>query len=266
MTKEKSIAVVSMVRNDSFFADKWITYYGSQFGYDNLYLFVDGMDQKLPSLSKKINCFQVPHIEYKRAKGDRKRAQYISKFAQELFQNYQLVLAMDIDEFLVLDPNQKCSLKAYLSQEFNSSSLSALGLDVGQHPSLEQPIDLKKPFLSQRAYAQVSDRYTKPIVALKPLNWGSGFHRVKGKNYTIDSNLFLFHFGLVDYEHAKKNTQNNQLLSSGWKGHFDRRFQLYSNIETQQPHEADAFFKKARVLLSRRRKWFAWNKPAPSKR
>jgi hypothetical protein len=117
---------------------------GSQFGYDNLYLFVDGMDQKLPSLSKKINCFQVPHIEYKRAKGDRKRAQHISKFAQELFQNYQLVLAMDIDEFLVLDPNQKCSLKAYLSQEFNSSSLSALGLDVGQHPSLEQPIDLKK--------------------------------------------------------------------------------------------------------------------------
>ena len=191
MTKEKSIAVVSMVRNDSFFADKWITYYGSQFGYDNLYLFVDGMDQKLPSLSKKINCFQVPHIEYKRAKGDRKRAQHISKFAQELFQNYQLVLAMDIDEFLVLDPNQKCSLKAYLSQEFNSSSLSALGLDVGQHPSLEQPIDLKKPFLSQRAYAQVSDRYTKPIVALRPLNWGSGFHRVKGKNYTIDSNLFF---------------------------------------------------------------------------
>jgi len=45
MTKEKSIAVVSMVRNDSFFADKWITYYGSQFGYENLYLFVDGMDR-----------------------------------------------------------------------------------------------------------------------------------------------------------------------------------------------------------------------------
>jgi predicted metal-binding protein len=41
---------------------------------------------------------------------------------------------------------------------------------------------------------------------------------------------------------------------------------LYSNIERQQPHEADAFFKKARVLLSRHRKWFAWNKPAPLKR
>ena len=265
MTKEKSISVVSMVRNDSFFADKWITYYGSQFGYENLYLFVDGMDQKLPSRSKKINCYQIPHVEYKRAKGDRKRAQHISNFAQELFQNYQLVLAMDIDEFLVLDPNQQCSLTTYLSQGFKSSSLSALGLDVGQHPTLEQPIDLKKPFLTQRAYAQVSDRYTKPIVALKPLNWGSGFHRVKGKNYTIDANLFLFHFGLVDYERAKMNTQNNQLLSSGWKGHFDRRFQLFSDLETQLLHEGDSFFKKARALLSRNRKWFAWNKPSPLK-
>ena len=53
MTKEKSIAVVSMVRNDSFFADKWITYNGSQFGYDNLYLFVDGMDQNCLRFQKK---------------------------------------------------------------------------------------------------------------------------------------------------------------------------------------------------------------------
>ena len=123
MTKGKSIAVVSMVRNDRLFADKWITYYGSLFCYDNLYLFVDGMYQKLPSLSKKINCYHIPHVEYKRATGDRKRAQYISNFAQELFQNYQLVLAMDIDEFLVLDPNQQCSLTTYLSKEYKSSSL-----------------------------------------------------------------------------------------------------------------------------------------------
>ena len=34
---EKPIAVISMVRNDSFFANKWISYYGAQFGYQNLY-------------------------------------------------------------------------------------------------------------------------------------------------------------------------------------------------------------------------------------
>jgi len=44
-----------MVRNDTFFADKWISYYGAQLGYENLYLFVDGMEQPLPKEAKKIN-------------------------------------------------------------------------------------------------------------------------------------------------------------------------------------------------------------------
>ena len=265
MKKTKTIAVISMVRSDTFFADKWITYYGNQFGFENLYLFIDGLDQKLPSLSKKINYYQIPHVEYSRVKSDRKRSRYISKFACNLFIKYEIVLAMDIDEFLTVDPFQKISLKDYLSRDFKSSSLSALGLDVGQHPSIEKPIDLSKPFLSQRAFAQVSDRYTKPIITFKPLQWGSGFHRIKWKNFTIDNNLFLFHFGLVDLANAKKNIQNKQLLSLGWKGHFDRRFQLYEIIKTQNAQEGDYFFKKARIFFATKRKWYAWNKPAPLK-
>ncbi|MDA8947954.1 glycosyltransferase family 2 protein [Flavobacteriaceae bacterium] len=265
MIKRKPIAVISMVRNDTFFADKWIAYYGNQFGFEHLYLFIDGMDQKLPVLSRKINCYQIPHVEYSRAKGDRKRAQYISKYAATLFQKYEVVLAMDIDEFLVLDPATKLSLSEYLSQGFSSSSLSALGLDVGQHPEQEAAIDLKQPFLSQRAYAEVSDRYTKPVVALKPLQWGSGFHRIKGKNFTIDPHLFLFHFGLVDLVQVQENIQNEQLLSSGWKGHFERRFELYQSLKKDQPQEGDFFFKKARMFFAKQRKWYAWNKPAPLK-
>ncbi|MDB2327666.1 hypothetical protein OAM55_01070 [Flavobacteriaceae bacterium] len=263
MKSLKEIAVVSMVRNDTFFADKWISYYGNQFGFQNLFLFIDGMDQELPSLAAKINCFQIPHEELSRAKGDRKRVQHISKFAKSLFEKYQVVLAMDIDEFLVLDPDQNKSLLTYLSQDFKVHSLSALGLDVGQHPTLELPIDLSKSFLSQRSYAQVSDRYTKPVVALKPLNWGSGFHRVKGKNFTIDSHLFLFHFGLVDLDHATQSTQNEQLLSSGWEGHFKRRHQLYEALKSQSARDGDTFFKVARDYFKNHRKWYAWNKPAP---
>ena len=59
MKKKNSVAVISMVRNDTFFANKWIMYYGIKFGFKNLYLFVDGMDQKPPNLAQKINCFQT---------------------------------------------------------------------------------------------------------------------------------------------------------------------------------------------------------------
>ena len=42
---KKRIAAVSMCRNDSFFLERWISYYGNILGYKNLYLFIDGIDQ-----------------------------------------------------------------------------------------------------------------------------------------------------------------------------------------------------------------------------
>ena len=258
----KKIAVLSMVRNNEAFASKWIQYYGAQFGFNNLYLFIDGMDQKLPELAAEINCFKLPHYRYKRSKADRKRAKLISNFATQLFESYEVVLAMDIDEFLVLDPNINSNLKHYLSQKFNGSSLSALGIDVGQHPDLEQPINWDQPLLSQRAFAQVSDRYTKPIIAFKPLKWGSGFHRIKGKNFKIDANLYLFHLGLIDIDYTQDYIKKSALHDLGWGNHFERRKRLYTAIQTQKPLNTAVFFNQIRTYFSKHRKWYAWNKPA----
>ncbi len=52
-TKEKRIAVISMARNDKIFIQKWINYYGSEFGFENLYLILDGHDQNIPENSRK---------------------------------------------------------------------------------------------------------------------------------------------------------------------------------------------------------------------
>ena len=262
---KKRIAAVSMCRNDSFFSERWISYYGRRLGYKNLYLFIDGIDQRLPLRAEKINCFQISHIKFNRLKADRSRAKRISDFAKKLHKKYDVVLATDIDEFLVIDPNTGLKLKEYLSKNFISSSLSALGIDVAQHPTFEKSIDKNKPFLSQRKYAFVSDRYTKPIISLEPLNWGSGFHTVKGKDFTIDPNLFLFHFGLVDIKILKKKHKDNELIYLGWNNHFKRRYKLYEKIKNQIPVEADQLFEKAREYFKKNRKLIAWNKPSSLK-
>ena len=44
----KRIAVITMARNDEFFLSRWIEYYGRQFGTENLYIYLDGDDQKIP--------------------------------------------------------------------------------------------------------------------------------------------------------------------------------------------------------------------------
>jgi hypothetical protein len=41
----KKIAAITMARNDDFYLRKWVAYYGAQLGKENLYIFLDGLDQ-----------------------------------------------------------------------------------------------------------------------------------------------------------------------------------------------------------------------------
>ncbi len=257
-----NIAVISMARNDTFFIPKWIDYYGSHFGMKNLYLILDGHDQALPAQHKSMHIIQIAHKPMPRLKGDRYRARLVSEKARALFQQgYKSVIAMDIDEFLVLDPAAGGSLSEYLLRPAKTASRSALGLDVGQHLEEEEAINPDIPFLQQRKYAHVSARYTKAIVAHKPVTWGSGYHRVKGHNFHIDPNLYLFHFGMVDYAQCQRKTGNQELLKKGWSGHLDRRFQLFDLILSKDAVDGDPFFPKARRRQSLFRPVFALNKP-----
>lgn len=260
-TSSQKIGVVSMVRNDRFFIPKWIEYYGAQLGHENLYLILDGHDQDFPEDHETINVIRIPRQKLNRASGDRNRINVINYFVRALFFRYERIIAHDIDEFLVVDPNQQVPLADYLKRPVRSASLSALGLDVGQNLDLEQSIDPARPFLQQRSFAHVSARYTKAIVATRPLTWGSGFHRVRFKNFHIDPNLFLFHFGMVDYGISKEKMEDQSLVTAGWQGHLDRRYELFDLITKRTPVDGDTFFKQARRRQSLFRPLFAVNKP-----
>ncbi len=255
------IAVISMVKNSGFFAARWIRYYSHHLGYKNLFLVIDGHDQPLPEGYEQINVISLPGREQSRSGGDRNRARLVSYLARALFQRYDIVIAHDIDEFLVIDPAKNQSLTEYFRRPFRTASLSALGLDVGQHIEEEQPMDFTRPFLEQRSYAHVSARYTKAVVATRPLTWGSGFHRVKGKNFHIDPALYLFHFGMVDYNTSMDKLNDQSLLNAGWKGHLTRRYELFELIRRADAIDGDEFFDKARRRQSLFRPLYALNKP-----
>ena len=258
-------AVMTTVRNDSFFLPKWIQYYGDIFGYKNLFVILDGHDQTLPSCLNvaEVNFIRLPQKPSERTQGDRRRARVMSHFAHGLFLLFDSVLAMDVDEFLVVDPLVGQTLSEYLeSKQGKHATLSGLGLDVGQHMTKEGDIDLTKPFLSQRSYANINSRYTKPIVAYRPVTWGSGMHRVKGKNYHIDENLYLFHFGMLDYQAFIKQQGSKDLLKQGWEGHIKRRGKLFDLITDAEAQDWDKIIPVVRRDYQRRRYIFGWNKPS----
>lgn len=258
----KTIAAITMSRNDLFFLEKWIAYYGEKLGKENLYVFIDGEDQKTPQNSDEINLTVLSHKPMKRAEGDKFRINFINQFANSLFEKYDIVIGTDCDEFLVVEPKLKFSLREYLSSLSIFPAVSALGIDVGHHLEKESQLDTSKTILSQRKFALLSSRYTKPIILTKPSVWGSGFHRIKGHNFEIDKNLFLFHLGYCDAEILKEKWSDASRISGGWEKHLKRRAKTIDLVTRKKAKSGDKLILKARKIQTFCRPFFAWNKPS----
>lgn len=253
---------MTMVRHDNFFLSRWVAYYGAHLGKKNLFVYFDGEDQELPEDCKGVNLIIRQHRDMPVADGDRDRARFLSQEAAKRFEEgYQRVIGTDVDEFLVVDPALEMDLPEFLSQDFTGYSLSGLGVDVGQHLELEKVIDSNVGFLLQREYGFLNPRYTKTSVLLRPAVWGSGFHRVKGKNFTIAPGLYLFHFGSVDFERLRLRSDKAELISNGWSHHLMKRGRTIRIVSSHNAADWDRMIDKVRKMQQFCRPVFAWNKP-----
>lgn len=258
MQKLKKIAAITMARNDEFFLSRWVKYYGHELGNENLYIILDGTDQDAPKNANGTNIIKLPHTDMSRVTGDKYRIGKISDLANELFKTYDIVIGCDSDEFLIVDPNAKKSLREYLCESKYKTTVSGLGFDIGQNMKTEKPIDTSKPMLSQREYALLSTRYTKPVVLFQPARWGSGFHHVKGKNFHIDKNLYLLHFGAVDMNMLIKKAEKR---GADWVNHLRRRGNGTINAVTTKTAHGETHIKIARIMQRIFRPIYAIGKP-----
>lgn len=254
----KKIAAITMARNDEFFLSRWVKYYGRELGIKNLYIILDGTDQEAPKNARGANIIKMPHRDMSRAAGDKYRIGKISDIAADLFKKYDIVIGCDSDEFLIVDPGAKKSLREYLSEAKYKTNVSGLGLDIGQNMRTEKTLDRKKPMLAQREYALLSTRYTKPVVLFRPARWGSGFHHVKRHNFHIDKNLYLLHFGAVDMDMLIAKAAHR---GSDWINHLRRRGNGTINIVTNKHAHDETYIKIARVIQRICRPIYAPGKP-----
>ena len=259
MKKLKKIAAITMARDDEFFLSRWIAYYGKQFGTENLYILLDGTDQKEPSNVGNAHIIKLPHIPMSRATGDKYRIGKLSELASKLLKTYDIVIGCDSDEFLIVDPNTKKTLAQYLSDKKIKTSLSGLGLDIGQNLNCEGELDIDAPFLEQREYALLSTRYTKPVVKVTRAPWGSGFHSICHHNFHIDKNLYLLHFGAIDLKMLERKAAKR---GADWLNHLQRRGNGTINAVTNSKIKPEKWLRIARILQTYLRPIYALRKPA----
>ncbi len=258
----KKVCAITMARNDEFFLNRWIDYYGKQLGEENLYIFLDGEDQPIPKNAGRANVQHRTRVAEHVVAAEKRRLGFLSEVAAELLQRYDVVIGVDADEFLVVDPACGKTLAAYLSETEIHPSVSGLGMDVGQKLGEEDILDEARPFLAQREYALLSSRYTKPSVISKAVSWGSGFHRIKGHNFRIDRNLYLFHFGAVDFEMIQQRFLDKDRMATGREKHIKKRAKAIDIITNKKACVGDKWLSIARTLQTWIRPVYAWNKPS----
>ena len=261
----KKVAVITMARNDDFFLTSWINYYGRELGKENLYIYLDGEDQPIPKNADGVNVFHEKRVVEHVVSAEKRRLGFLSEVAKSLLKRYDIVIGVDADEFLIVDPIYGKTLVEYLSEININPSVSGLGIDVGQVLGKEKDLDPDLLFLDQREYALISSRYTKPSVIAKPVNWGSGFHRVKGHNFKIDPGLFLFHFGSVDYKMIQDRFLDKDRMATGREGHIKKRAKTIDIITNSKAKEDEKWLAIARTLQTLFRPIYALNKPSMAK-
>lgn len=258
----KKICAITMARNDEFFLNRWIQYYGAELGEENLFVYMDGVDQPIPEHAGKANVILQERIAEHVVAAEKRRLGFLSAVAADLLKTYDVVIGVDADEFLIVDPNCGKSLREYLSTIKIAPCVSGLGIDIGQHLQNEPTLDYEKPFLEQRGYAYLSSRYTKPSVITEAVQWGSGFHRVKGHNFHIDPNLYLFHFGSVDMEMIRMRFQDKDRMATGREKHIQKRAHTMHIITHTKALENECWLSFARLLQTCIRPIYALNKPS----
>ncbi|GHS98934.1 hypothetical protein FACS189421_08430 [Bacteroidia bacterium] len=260
----KRIAAIVMSRNDQFYLSKWIAYYGAQLGAENLYVYLDGLDQDAPPNAGRANIAKLDKTIVKLGKFEKWRARFLSDRAAELLATgYDLVIGTDSDEFLIADPKTGMGLREYLSSIKVRGSVSGLGLDVGQHLNDEWPLDKSRPIMDQRNYARINSRFTKANVLAPGNRWGWGFHRVRWRNFHINNNLYLLHFGNTDYDALLAKYHSADIIARGEQKHFKRaRLRIVTDVTMRRARDGDRVFWMARLIQRVCRPIYAWNKPS----
>jgi len=182
------IAVITDSVSDQYFFPHWTQYYGSLFGDQNLFI-----------VTYRNSVFQAQNlggvIRLPTSYNEDVRVGAIGGIIATLLSAYDLVVRVDTDEMLVVDPRVAPDLKAYLLSS-TEPYLTARGFDVVHTIGEAALVDGR--ILSQRAFAYPNSALNKTAVTRQSLNWSHGFHWASVP--PVFGPLFLLHLKRADID------------------------------------------------------------------
>lgn len=194
---EKRTAVLTICRDDLFFLDRFVKYYGGLFGRDSVYVISHGDEADVRKIAQGCNIFPIPAVETN--KFTMLKSRTLNHLKDALRQWYTHVIVVDVDEFLVVDPSTGLDLRTWLDTAPDKTVYTAMGMEV-LHMRSKEDAPVKDGILGPRMFAQVSLHYAKPCIISRPTKLARGGHYSEFEKLNLPDFLYLFHMKYCDYD------------------------------------------------------------------
>ncbi len=190
------IAVVTMVRDDAFFLDIWLRYYGGLFGRENLYIVNHGRGAQVTQMAEGCNVIGIPGIQHKNF--DMKRWRLLNNLVMGLRSYYDQVVVGDVDELVVMDPASGQNLRDVLMEAPPRRVMTPVGLEVIHRVELE-PDPVTDQVLGPRRHVRPAPHYSKPCVISAGTKIARGGHFTQHSKLITPEHMYLFHLKFCDF-------------------------------------------------------------------
>lgn len=191
----QTAAALTMVRDDAFFLKAWLRHYGGQFGRENCYVVNHGCGAEVADLAQGCNVIGIPGDPHKNF--DMKRWRMLNNFVMGLRCYYDHVIVGDVDELVVLDPEDGRSLTEFLKTVPPNRVLTPLGLEVIHRIDLE-PEPVGDTILGPRRHVRPAPHYSKPCVVSVGTKIARGGHFTQYEKLHTPDHLYLMHLKFCD--------------------------------------------------------------------
>jgi Glycosyl transferase family 2 len=201
-----NVFALTFAYNEHFFLPRWAEYYGSQLGMENLFVLDHGSSDLSTQGLGRVNIIRVPRTPF----DDVRKCQYASYQHAALLQYYDAGFVMDVDEFIVADPQKYKNLREFASKT-QAEALACVGLELCHIRSLEPAYNDALPVLFQRSHVLFDSWICKRAFARKPIRFGGGCH-TSDQPVVFDEDLYLIHLKNFDYQFRLVRQQ----ITAGW--------------------------------------------------
>ncbi len=192
-----TVVVMTMARDEGAMLQRWVRHYADQVGMENLIVLDDNsVDRSTEGLPCTVHRLPV-------LPGDRDfevaRMELVSGLARGLLAVYDVAVFVDVDEFLIPDPDQYADLREFLAERPDRDVIAPMALNVVHHQALEGPLDPNQPVLGQRQFAKFVPLMCKPAIKRVPAPWRFASHGIMAP-FEVDPELFMVHLKFADVD------------------------------------------------------------------